>query len=141
MPLTKINLFYGDIYRYTATQITALVNFIMILSHTTVFMSKQLLGMLFVEANTEIVLYIMCAFSVFMFLLLNDQQNKIDLQTEQIESLEARINYLKKMERMHEEVDESWIQDIKLYQKETTKKMAIMDRKIKKFEKDLKIYE
>ncbi len=141
MPLTKINIFYGDIYKYVSTSITSIINFISILAHTTIFMAKELLGMVFVEANTEIVLYIMCVFSVFMFLVLNDQKNKLHEQTHQINSLENRINYLKKMERMREEMDEAWIQDIKLYQKDTNKKMVVMDRKIKKFEKELKIYE
>jgi hypothetical protein len=141
MPLTKINIFYGDVHKYVASSITAVINFILILTHTTVFMAKQLLNLAFVKANTDIVLYVICIFTVFMFLVLNDQKNKLHEQTQQIESLENRINYLKKMERMREEMDESWIQDIKLYQQETTKKMVVMDRKIKKFEKDLKIYE
>ncbi len=141
IPLTKINIFYGDIYKYVAPTITSVINFISILSHTTVFMAKELFGLVFVKANTEIVLYIMCIFTVFMFLVLNDQKNKLDDQTQQIKSLENRINYLKKMERMREEMDETLIKDIKLYQQETNKKMVVMDRKIKKFEKDLKIYE
>ena len=141
IPLTKINLFYADIYNYAAAQFAAVTKFATVLALTTIFIAKELLKLAFVKANTEIVLYIMCIFSVFMFLVLNNQSNKLNEQTQQIESLESRINYLKKMERMREEMDQAWIKDIQLYKKETTNKMAIMDRKIKKFEKDIKMYE
>jgi hypothetical protein len=141
IPLTKINLFYADIYNYVAEQFIVVKKFMTILTYTSVFITKELLKLAFVKANTEILLYIMCIFSVFMFLVLNNQSNKLIEQTQQIESLESRINYLKKMERMREETDQAWIKDIKLYKKETINKMAIMDRKIKKFERDLKIYE
>jgi hypothetical protein len=141
MPLTKINIFYVDIYNYAAAQFAVVKKIMTIFAYTSVFITKELLKLAFVKANTEIVLYIMCIFSVFMFLVLNNQSNILNEQTQQIESLEGRINYLKKMERMREEMDQAWIKDIKLYKKETTNKMALMDRKIKKFEKDIKMYE
>ena len=141
MPVTKINLGNVNIYSYVATPTRAVIEFISVLAYTSAFMAEQLLKIVFVEANTDMVLYIMCVFTVFMFLVLNDQKNKLNEQTEQIESLENRINYLKKMERMREEMDEMWIQDIKMYQQETTKKIVTMDRKLKKLEKDLKAYE
>ena len=55
-------------------------------------------------------------------------------QKEQIESLEKNILYLKKTERMREDLEESWIQ-------ETTKKMRFMENKIKKMDKEIKQYE
>jgi hypothetical protein len=138
IPLTKINIFYSN---YASEFLTSSMQFISILTHTTTFVAQKLVSLAFLELNTEIVLYIMCIFTIFMLLVLNDHKNSLNQQTRQIESLESRINYLKKMERMREELVESWIQDIKLYQKQTNNKFAFMDRKIKKIEKDLKIYE
>jgi len=38
-------------------------------------------------------------------------------------------------------LDELWLQDIRRYHQETNNKITAMEKKIKKFEKDLKQYE
>ena len=70
IPLTKINLFNIDIYNYVSTQIAAVKKIVTILALTTIFITKELLKLAFVEANTKIVLYTLCLFSIFILLVL-----------------------------------------------------------------------
>ena len=73
-------------------------------------------------------------YNVLIITAIDNQRRKIAEQKEQIESLEKNILYLKKTERMREDLEESWIQ-------ETTKKMRFMENKIKKMDKEIKQYE
>jgi len=105
-PLININFYY-----------TSVVKIVSIMIHTALLISNKLLNLLILEANAETVVYIMCIFGVFMFFVLND---KLSEQTRDIESLKSQLNYLKKMERMREEIDEIRIKDMKLNQEKTT---------------------
>jgi hypothetical protein len=42
---------------------------------------------------------------------------------------------------MRENFNELWIQEIKLYHQETSNKIVLIDKKMKKLEKNLKQYE
>jgi flagellar motility protein MotE (MotC chaperone) len=76
-----------------------------------------------------------------MLIVLDEQRKKIAEQKELIKTLEKNVNYLKKTERMRENFNELWIQEIKLYHQETSNKIVLIDKKMKKLEKNLKQYE
>ena len=42
---------------------------------------------------------------------------------------------------MREDLDELWLQDVRRYHLETNNKITAMEKKIKKMDKEIKIYE
>lgn len=117
------------------------VNIIQIGIQTAGFIMKECFTEMWTNFNLEKIVYIIGVYNLFMLLVIDNQRRKISEQNEHIESLEKQVNYLKKTERMREDLDELWMQDVKTYHQETSKKMTNMEKKIKKFEKDLKQYE
>ena len=89
----------------------------------------------------EIIVYIIGVYNLFMVLVIDNQQRKFIEQKNKIESLEKHMDYLKKTERMREDMDEIWIKDLRTFHQETNKKVSVIEKKIKKMEKDMKIYE
>jgi hypothetical protein len=110
------------------------VNIIQIGIQTAVFIMKEGFTEFFANLTIEKIVYILVMYNVLIITAIDNQRRKIAEQKEQIESLEKNILYLKKTERMREDLEESWIQ-------ETTKKMRFMENKIKKMDKEIKQYE
>ena len=110
------------------------VNIIQIGIQTAVFIMKEGFTEFFANLTIEKIVYILVMYNVLIITAIVNQRIKIAEQKEQIESLEKNILYLKKTERMREDLEESWIQ-------ETTKKMRFMENKIKKMDKEIKQYE
>ena len=118
-----------------------LANIIRVSIETFTFIMKEGIVEVFANMTPEKIVYIIVVYNLFMLMALDNQRKNIAEQKELIESLEKNVIYLKKTERMREDLDEMWIQDVKAYYQETSKKMTVMEKKIKKFEKDLKQYE
>ena len=59
----------------------------------------------------EIIVYIIGVYNLFMVLVIDNQQRKFIEQKNKIESLEKHMDYLKKTERMREDMDEIWIKN------------------------------
>lgn len=117
------------------------VNIIQFGIQTAVFIMKEGFTEFFANLTIEKIVYILVIYNVLILTAYIcsigyavDQRRKIVEQKEQIESLEKNILYLKKTERMREDLEESWIQ-------ETTKKIRFMENKIKKMDKEIKQYE
>lgn len=87
------------------------------------------------------VVYILIIYNLFMMAAIDNQQRKIIEQNKENESLKTEINYLKKSERMREDLDVLWFQDVKKYHEETSNKIATLEKKIKKMDKEIRIYE
>ena len=141
VPLTTINLYFMDACKYAGLIISTLINFTIILTQTFVFISSEIFNMFFEEADTQLVLIIIGAYSVFMFLILEEHRIQLKEQSQKIESFENQINYLKKLERMRENEEQMIIQEFKQHSQDINKKISAMEKKMKKFEKDLKLYE
>ena len=141
VPLTTINLHFLNVFKFTGLIISTLMNFTIIFTQTFIFILSELFNMLMKEADTQLVIIIIGAYSVFMFLILDEHRIKLKEQTQQMETIENQLNYLKKMERMRENEEQMIILEFKKYSEETDKKISTMEKKIKKFEKDLKLYE
>ena len=92
------------------------VNIIQIGIQTAVFIMKEGFTEFFANLTIEKIVYILVMYNVLIITAIDNQRRKIAEQKEQIESLEKNILYLKKTERMREDLEESWIQ-------ETTKKI------------------
>jgi len=84
----------------------------------------------------ENMIYIIGICNLFMLVLLDDQRKRLEQQKKQMEAFKEYIDFLKfsKNERF---CDEVLLEKIN----ETSKKMTSLDKKIKKIEKDIKIYE
>lgn len=145
-PITTIT--FDSLYTNALVFGNIVVNILQIFIETAGFIMKEGFTEAFANAsalwtnlNFEKIVYIIGVYNLFMLLVLDNQRRKITEQNEHIESLEKQVDYLKKMERMREDLDELWIQDVKSYHQETSKKMTAMEKKIKKMEKEMKIYE
>ena len=110
------------------------VNIIQIGIQTAVFIMKEGFTEFFANLTIEKIVYILVMYNLLILTAIDKQRRKIAEQKEQIEELEKNVIYLKKTERMREDLEESWIQ-------ETTKKMRFMENKIKKMDKEIKQYE
>lgn len=118
-----------------------IVNILQIVIQTAGFMMKEGFTEFFTNLTIEKIVYILVIYNLLILTAIDKQRRKNREQNELVESLEKQINYLKKSERMREELDELWLQDIRRYHQETNNKINAMEKKIKKFEKDLKQYE
>lgn len=141
VPLTTINLYLIDIFNYARLIVLSLINFTTLFTQTTQFISTELFKLLISETNTQLIIIILGACSGFMFLILQEHRNKLNDQTQHIQNLQSQVKYLKKMERIYENEEQNLIQDFKRYVDETGKKIITLEKKIKKMEKEIKIYE
>jgi hypothetical protein len=119
----------------------SLVNIIRVGIETFVFITQQGIVAAFANLTLEKIVYIIGVYNLLMLIVLDEQRKKIAEQKELIKTLEKNVNYLKKTERMRENFNELWIQEIKLYHQETSNKIVLIDKKMKKLEKNLKQYE
>ena len=145
-PLATIS--FDKLYTSAIVFANFVLNIGQIVIQTAGFMMKEGFTELFANASSiltnltiEKIVYILVIYNLLILTAIDKQRRKITGQNEQIESLEKQINYLRKTERMREELDELWLQDIRRYHQETNNKITAMEKKIKKFEKDLKQYE
>jgi len=121
--------------------VLTLANIVKIGIETFAFIMKEGIVEVFANLTLEKIVYIIVVYNLFMLMALDNQRKKIAEQKEQIESLEKNVIYLKKTERMREDLEQMWVQDVREYHADTTKKMVAMEKKIKKLGKDLKQYE
>lgn len=131
-PLATIS--FDKLYTSALVFANFVVNIIQIGIQTAVFIMKEGFTEFFANLTIEKIVYILVMYNILIITAIDNQRRKIAEQKEQIESLEKNILYLKKTERMREELEESWIQ-------ETTNKIRIMENKIKKMDKEIKQYE
>lgn len=124
------------------------VNILQIGIETIAFIAKEGILEAFTNASTiwtnltlEKIVYIIILYNLFMLISLENQQKKIAEQKVLIESLEKNIINLNKTERMREDLLQMCIQNIRVHHTDTTKKFELIDKKIKKLDKDLKQYE
>jgi hypothetical protein len=80
-------------------------------------------------------------FNLFMLIVIDNQKRKMDHQKIQIESLEKYVNYLKKVDVIRNDDQHNLIEKINKNYDEVNKKIILIDKKFKKIEKDIKIYE
>jgi len=109
-----------------------------IFTQTTGFMIKEGLTEFFAILTIEKIVYILVIYNIFMMLVIDNERRNFAEQKEVVEALNKEVNYFKKSERIREDLDELWLQDVKKYHKETNNKVATMEKKIKKLEKVLK---
>lgn len=142
------NISFDKVYTTAIVFANFVLNIVQIVIQTAGFMMKEGFSELYNNASSiltnltiEKIVYILVIYNLLILTAIDKQRRKNREQNQQIESLEKQINYLKKTERMREELDELWLQDVRRYHQQTNNKMTAMEKKIKKFEKDLKLYE
>jgi len=145
-PLATIS--FDKLYTSAIVFANFVLNIVQIVIQTASFMMKEGFYELYNNASSiltnltiEKIVYILVIYNLLILTAIDKQRRKNREQNQQMESLEKQINYLKKTERIREELDELWLQDVRRYHQETNNKMTAMEKKIKKFEKDLKQYE
>jgi len=109
-----------------------------IFTQTAGFIMKEGLTEFFAILTVEKIVYILVIYNIFMMLVIDNERRNFAEQKEVVEALNKEVNYFKKSERIREDLDELWLQDVKKYHKETSNKVATMEKKIKKLEKVLK---
>lgn len=129
-PLITIKSFYIN----TLIMMNMLFNTARICIQTLFFLMKEIFVEAFSKMTVVKMVYIIGIYNLFMLAVLDNQQRKIAKQEEKIESLEKELRHLKKADKVRDEFEQLWIHDIKSYNKETTKKMISMEKKIKKIE-------
>ena len=138
-PLASIS--FDAVYKGAISIFNLIIDILQIGIQTIGFIMKEGILAAFTNLTLEKIVYIIGVYNLFMLLVLDNQRKKITEQKNQIENLEKNVDYLKKMERMREDMDELWIQDIRAYHQETSKKTTAMEKRIKKIKKELKQYE
>jgi polyhydroxyalkanoate synthesis regulator phasin len=108
---------------------------------TTVFIIKELFLEAFTHITIEKIVYICIIYNLLILIGMDNYHKKFTEQKRHINSLEKQILYLNKSEKMRENFNESFDKEFRAYYEYTTNKINAMERKIKKLEKDLKIYE
>jgi hypothetical protein len=113
------------------------VNIARIGIETVFFIMKEIFAEVCTKMTLVKMVYIIGIYHLFMLAVLDSHQRKLAQQKEQIEYLEKQVKHLKKSDKVRDDFEQLWIHDIRSYNKETTKKMTNMEKKIKKMEKDL----
>lgn len=128
---------------YTSAMVygNLILNALEIFIKTAGFIMKEGMAEFFANLTIEKIVYILAIYNLFMMLIIDNQRRQSTQQKKQIETLNKKVNYLKKTERIREDLDEIWLQDIKKNHQETSYKVETMEKKIKKLEKELKQYE
>lgn len=138
-PLATIS--FDKLYTSAIVFTNFILNILQIGIQTTGFMMKEGFTQFFTNLTIEKIVYILVIYNLLILTAIDKQRRKNIEQKQQIEELEKNVIYLKKTERMREDLDELWLQDVRRYHQETNNKITGMEKKIKKFEKDLKLYE
>lgn len=85
----------------------------------------------------ENIIYIISICNLLMLILVDNQRKRIDQQKKQMESLEEHIEFIRLTEKYRDHDEQILIEKIH----ENSKKIVLIDKKIKKIENDIKIYE
>jgi hypothetical protein len=110
-----------------------------IVSQTTLFIISEAYKEIiqFNFKSYENMIYIIGICNLFMLFLLDDQRKRMDQQKKQLIYLEEYIDFIRLSEKDRDHDEQFLIEKLN----ENTKKMTLLDKKIKKIEKDIKIYE
>jgi len=138
-PLATIT--FDRIYTIALVYGNLMLAALQIFIQTAGFIMKEGITEFFSNFTIEKIVYILVIYNLLMMAAIDNQRRKFTEQNKENESLKKEINYLKKSERMREDLDELWFQDVKKYHEETSNKIATLEKKIKKMNKEIKIYE
>ena len=104
---------------------------------TSCFILKELFLEAFTHLTFDKVLYVIVIFNVLLLIGLDNMKRKLTEQNKIVVSLEEEVLYLKKTERLREYLYEFQIKDTR----DKSNKIDELDKKIKKLNNALKIYE
>lgn len=145
VPLATIS--FNGIYQAAILFSNVAINILQIAIKTIGFIMKEGINEITTNIQTinlspiEKMIGVICLYNLFVLAAWWGQNKLLNEQNIKLESLEKQVSCLKKAERMREDFDELWMKDLKSFHEETNKKMVLMDKKIKKMDKDMKIYE
>jgi hypothetical protein len=92
-------------------------------------------GSIWTNLTLDKIVYILIVYNLFMLMTIDNLNKRASEQKEKITSLEKNVIYLKKTEGMREDLEQMWIQDVRAYHADTTKKLISINNKMKKLEK------
>lgn len=144
VPISTITLksFTETTYKLYSTSLRVLE----IIFHTSSFIIHQAFNeietyLLKHPLDIEKTMYTILLCSIFMAILLFNSIRQSYEQSERIGSLERKIHILEKETLLRNNMDEVWSEDIKIFHNEINIKYSILDKKIKKIERELKQFE
>ena len=143
-PITMISI--NTIYNNLIKAFDIAMNILQIIIKTSLFIlseaSKEILKIDWDSHFTiQNIVFIIGVYNLIMLIVIDNQRKKMNDQKIQIESLEKYVNYLKKVDKMRDDDQNRLVQTFTQNYDEVNKKMTLIDKKIKKIEKDIKIYE
>lgn len=152
IPLTQISFediypWFEYIYNNLVEYITTAKNFITIISYTSYFIIKQFVLEIYnIMTYADKIILALSVYNLIIFIYkiykLNNELNyKLFVMKEEIENLEKNIIYLKKADRMREDWEQLWGEEVKYCYNEHNNKYKELVKDIKKIKKQLIEYQ
>jgi hypothetical protein len=143
-PLITISI--NNIYNNLDKAFNIAINILQIIIKTCIFILREALKEIFkIDWNSyftlENMICVIGVYNLFMLIVIDNQRKKLNHQKFQIESLEKHVAYLKKIDRMRDDDQNNLIDKFNQNYEEINKSIIVIDKKIKKIKKDIKIYE
>jgi len=143
IPLATIS--FNSIYNDVAEFMTYTFEVLSVITATFMFIAKE--ALIAINNNLSIVekfLLGLCVFNFITLILIENTYSESKQHKETREILEAHeinLHQIRKQERMREDWEQLWAEEIKIYHKEMTKKMEEYQRNMEEYERKFKTME
>ena len=140
VPLATVSLTYC--YNNVVEFANIAFKFIAIMLSTLYFIVEQsVVEISSVMSNVEKVLLAFLLYNIAMFAYENYKlNNKVRILKSEVEQLEKNILYFKKAERMREDWEQTWAEEVRHYYTEHNNKYTELNKEVKKIKKEMNKY-
>jgi hypothetical protein len=117
-------------------------NFVTIIASTIYFIIQQsVIEISNAMSNVDKVLLVFLLYNMVMFAYENYKlNNKVRTLKSEVEQLEKNLCYLKKSERMREDWEQTWAEEVRHYYTEHNNKYKELNKEVKKIKKEMNEY-
>jgi len=117
-------------------------NFVTIMASTLYFIVQQsVVEISSVMSNVDKVLLAFSLYNIAMFAYENYKlNNEVRILKSEVEQLEKNISYFKKAERMREDWEQTWAEEVRHYYTEHNNKYKELNKEVKKIKKEMNQY-
>jgi hypothetical protein len=140
VPLVTVSLTscYNNLIEFAQVAL----NFAAIVTSTLYFIVQQsVVEISSVMSNVDKVLLAFLLYNIAIFAYENYKlNNEVRILKTEVAQLEKNISYLKKSERMREDWEQTWAEEIRHYYTEHNNKYKEMDKEVKKLKKEINKY-
>ena len=140
VPLVTVSLtsLYSNIVEFA----NIAFNFVTIMASTLYFIVQQsVVEISSVMSNVDKVLLAFSLYNIAMFAYKNYKlNNEVRILKSEVEQLEKNISYFKKAERMREDWEQTWAEEVRHYYTEHNNKYKELNKEVKKIKKEMNQY-